>query len=109
MPFLNVRVSVAQLSFSTSDDGLSPQDEAAPNSIGDDGTPLAQLGIWSLFDLLCTIGTAIICVALLAGLLGKRRKDEEEEEEAQAGAATRSMPAAAPADPDAEDEEDETA
>ena len=58
-----------------------------------------------MFDLLCTVGTAIICAALLAGLLGKRRKDEEEEEEegAQAEAMERSAAPVVPPAPEGEE------
>ena len=82
-------------------DTPTPAAPAQPENIDDEGTPLADLGAWSLFDLICTVLTALISVILLVLGLGKTKKDAEEDEEVEQ-AQTRSAYATADEEEDPE-------
>lgn len=59
----------------------TPQSSGLATTIADDGNPLSgALGSWSLFDLICTILTALICLLLLIFGLGRTKKNEEDDE-----------------------------
>ena len=52
--------------------------------IDDEGNPLSgNVGSWSLFDLICTILTALLAIIMLIGVFGRKRQDDEEDEEQQ--------------------------
>ena len=68
-------------------------DDANPlaETIEDDGNPLANLGAWSLFDLLCTILTAILAIVMLVRGIGRKRHGEDDEDAEAEGAPVRTM------------------
>ncbi len=73
--------------------GTAIPDDANPlaETIEDDGNPLANLGAWSLFDLLCTILTAILAIVMLVRGIGRKRHSEDDEDAEAEGAPVRTM------------------
>ncbi|MGI6221720.1 MAG: MBG domain-containing protein [Coriobacteriales bacterium] len=62
----------------TIDDNATPM----ADTIIDDGIPMAApQGSWSLFDLLASIVTVILCLGMLITIAGGRKDDEDEDEE----------------------------
>ena len=64
-------------------------DDANPlaQSISDDGNPLgrgAGAGSLSLFDILATVLTVVLCAIMLVGVFGRRKKDDDSYESADA-------------------------
>ena len=55
------------------------------DTIEDDATALGSGGAWSLFDLLCTILTAVLAIIMLIGMIGRKRKEGDEDEYAGDG------------------------
>ena len=84
-------------------DTPTPAAPTPTETIPEPANPLApELGSWSLFDLICTILTALASVILLALGLGKTKKDAEEDEQVEQAAQTRSAYATADEDEDPE-------
>ena len=58
----------------------TPQAAPAPTTIAPERPPLANFQAWALLNLILTIVTGLIMVALMVTYFTKRREDEEQED-----------------------------